>query len=215
MRRVSIILAILMVYAATAGAQTRPAGAAPHDYFAVVDAGVTAGHATGGVFNIDIGKRLNETWDVYLEAGRMTDTRTATMDTDAAVIVAVLGPSATVSAKQPATYGALGARYKVPTTWRVQPYVGVGLGVAKVTRDVAFTVNGNSVNAVLLDTFGVQLGTDLSGSETKALFTFGIGGQIPLRGMAFADVSYRFARMFLSDAGLNTNRVQFGIGVRF
>ena len=215
MRRVSIILAILMVYATTAGAQTRPAGAAPHEYFAVVAAGVTAGHAAGGVFNIDLGKHLNAGWDVYLEAGRMTDTRTATMDTDAAVIVGVLGPSATVSAKQPATYGALGVRYKVPTTWRVQPYVGVGIGAAKVTRSVAFAVNGNNVNSVLLETYGVQLGTDLSGSETKALITFGIGAQIPLRGMAFADVSYRFGRVFLSEAGLNTSRVQFGIGVRF
>ena len=41
-----------------------------------------------------------------------------------------------------------------------------------------------------------------------------VGAQVG-RGRVFVDVSYRFARVFLSDAGLNTNRILFGIGARF
>ena len=216
MKRVSIILAaILVVCATTARAQTPPAGAAPHEFFVAVGGGITAGHAVGALVNVDLGKRLNEGWDVYLEVGRMLDTRTADVDVAAKVITDYLGTSATSTAKQPASYGAIGLRYRVPTGGRVQPYVGVGLGVAKVTRDVNFFVNGANVNAVLLDTYGVQLGTDLSGSETKALVTFSLGAQIPVSDSIFADVSYRFGRVFLADAGLNTSRLQFGIGLRF
>jgi opacity protein-like surface antigen len=145
----------------------------------------------------------------------MLNTRTAGMDTDAKVITDFLGTSATVSVKQPANYGAVGVRYKIPMSGRMQPYAGVGIGLAKVSKNVDFAINGNNVNGVLLDTYGVQLGTDLAGSENKALVTFNVGAQIPLMPSVFADISYRFGRVFLTGAGLSTNRLQFGVGMRF
>jgi opacity protein-like surface antigen len=71
------------------------------------------------------------------------------------------------------------------------------------------------VTSDLLDRFGVQLGGDLLEDETKALVTFGVGARFNVRGNLVADASYRYARIFLSEQGLNTNRLQFGIGVRF
>ena len=215
MNRVSIILAAILVASATTARAQAPGGAAPHGYFAGVDGGFTAGHGAAALVDVDLGKHLNEGWDVYVEVGRMLDTRTADLDTSAKIIAGFLGTSATYTAKQPTNYGAVGVRYKIPMSGRLQPYAGVGIGVAKVTRNVNFLINGTNVNGVLLDTYGVQLGTDLSGSETKALVTFSLGTQIPVSRSLFADLSYRFGRVFLTDAGLNTSRIQFGIGMRF
>ena len=122
------------------------------------------------------------------------------MDSAATVIAAYLtdvsGGAASYEAKQPSTYFDVGMRYKFPTTGRFDPYAEMGIGAAKVSRNVTFTVNGADATAQLLDTFGVQLGSDLSGSETKALVTLGVGARFHLFRPLFGDVSYAMATCF-------------------
>ena len=163
----------------------------------------------------ELGWRADPTWEVFIEGGRMFDTTTAAMDTAATTIARFLGASASFTAKQPANWFDLALRYQVPLSERLQPYVAAGVGAATVSRNVSFFVNGSDVTSQLLDKYGVQLGTDLAGKETKALVTIGIGAQFRLSGALFGDLTYRFGRIFLSEQGLNTNRAQFGIGVRF
>jgi opacity protein-like surface antigen len=140
------------------------------------------------------------------------------MDAAATVIatqfLALGGNTVTFETKQPVSYFDVGLRYKFPTSGRIQPYAALGVGGAKVSRQVAFVVNGADVTAQLVG-LGVQLGGDLSGSEGAGLFTLGAGAQVGLRHRLFVDLSYRYARVFLSDGGLNTNRFQIGIGARF
>lgn len=215
MRRVSIILAAIFVAgAATTQAQT-PASAADKKMYAAVATGITTGHAAGAIVGADVGVRLNEAWDVFIEGGRMVNTVSADTEAAAQVVAKFIGTSTTFTAKQPVNFGTVGLRYKFPVSGRIQPYLGAGVGVAKVTRNVNFAINGNDITPQLLDPYGVALGTDLSGSENKALVTIGAGVQVPIAGPWFAGLSYRFARIFLTDSSLSTSRAQFGVGVRF
>jgi len=83
-----------------------------------------------------------------------------------------------------------------------------------VTRETKFFVNGSDITGQL-PSMGVQLGGDLQGSERGFLFTVGGGARIGLTGQLFADVSYRYGHVSISDGGVNTNRIQFGIGAHF
>ena len=144
----------------------------------------------------------------------MMNTGSSAMDDAAAVIAGFLGAGATYETRQPVNYFDIGARYKFPTSGRVQPYVGLGIGGAKVERITTFAVNGTDVTDQL-PAMGVQLGGDLTGSESGALFMIGGGATVVISGRFFADVSYRYGRVFLSEEGINTNRFQVGIGARF
>ena len=139
----------------------------------------------------------------------------ATSDLDAAAAVVAQFIGGTSKTKQSVGYFDAGLRYVIPTTGRLEPYVSLGVGAAKVTRSATFAVGGSDVPGQLLDRFGVQLGGDLQENETKALVTFGFGTHINVSQRLIGDVSYRYGRIFLSGQGLNTNRLQFGIGVRF
>ena len=125
-----------------------------------------------------------------------------------------LGQGATFEASQPTNYFDIGFWYKFPTTGKYQPYAGIGLGSAGVTRETKFFVNGTDITGQLAS-MGVQLGGDLQGSERGFLFTVGGGARIGLTGQLFADVSYRYGHVSISDGGVNTNRIQFGIGTHF
>jgi opacity protein-like surface antigen len=212
-----VLAGMLVLGAAAAEAQTpltKDAGR-----YAEFTFGATAGHTTGALVGGEFGWPLNLTWDVFFEAGRMFNTKPASMDSSAGVIadylIAVAG-SASYEAKQPATYLDGGVRYKFPPTGRFDPYIEGALGGAHVARNVTFIVNGASQSSQqLLDNYGVQLGTDLSGTETKPILTFGVGSRFRISNSLFGDVSYRYGRIFLAEAGLNTNRLQFGVGLKF
>ena len=214
MRHASIFAAGVLTLSAvtTARAQT-PAADKP--LYAMFTTGATVGHSTGALFGVEAGWRLNSTWEAFIEGGRMLDTATSEMDSAATVIAQFLGASATFTTKQPVTYFDVGVRYKLPIAKRLHPYLAAGVGAANVSRDVAFLVAGNDVTSQLLDQYGVLLGSDLAGKETRALVIVGVGAQMHLIREMFADFSYRYGRIFLSEAGLNTNRAQIGIGIGF
>ena len=210
MRRVPfIVAAMLAIGAASAEAQTPVTG--PYAEFTFGGAG------SGALFGGEVGLSRNS-WDFFFEFGRMQNTKAAAMDAAATVIatqfLATGGKVVTFETRQPINYFDIGARYKFPTSGRVQPYAGLGIGAAKVSRSVTFAVSGTDVTAQL-PAMGVQLGGDLSGSENAALFMLGGGAELAIRGRIFADLSYRYGRVFLSGGGINTNRFQFGIGWRF
>jgi opacity protein-like surface antigen len=205
MRRVSfIVAAILAIGTASAEAQSPVLG--PYAEFTTGVAGSSA--LLGGEVGVS-----RSSWDFFFEFGRMLNTRPSEMETAANLIATALGSGVTAEAKQPVTYFDVGARYKFPTSGRIHPYAGLAIGGAKVSRNVSFALNGNDITDQL-PAMGVQLGGDLSGSEGGALFMLGGGAEIPLQSRFFLDVSYRYAHVWAGD-GVNTNRVQVGIGARF
>jgi opacity protein-like surface antigen len=90
-----------------------------------------------------------------------------------------------------------------------------------VKTSAAFSVSGTDVTGHLLDVYGVQLGNDLASTLTKLFLTVGGGVTVPFKDRYLVDVSYRYGRIFpktsqiQGDTGINTNRIQAGIGVRF
>src|SRR4030095_4913032 len=118
-------------------------------------------------------------------------------------------------------YFDVGVRYKVPYLTKYHPYVGIGLGFGSTTPEVTFTVNGTDVTGQL-DQFGVQLGADLSETQTRPLFVIGGGVVYDFAKRYFIDGTYRYGRTSHAESdsevimeGLNTQRLQIGFGLRF
>jgi opacity protein-like surface antigen len=213
MRRISMTLAAVSVcIAGVAQAQT-PAAPALSRRYAEFAVGPTFGHRSDVSFGVEGGIPINESFDVFAEGGRMRNVSTSDLDAAAAVVAQYIG--GTGSAKQSVGYFDVGVRYLIPTTFQIEPYVSLGVGAAKVTRSATFAVGGTDVTSQLLDRFGVQLGGDLSETETKALLAFGLGAHFNVSKRLIGDISYRYGRIFLVGQGLNTNRLSFGVGVRF
>jgi opacity protein-like surface antigen len=219
MRRLSILLTVLCIgIAASARAQGAAAPGASHTYGEFV-AGPTFGHNSDASFGLEAGfpyKGLH----IFVEGGYMRNVTSASMESAATTLTTAPGSplasaKATFTIKQPLAYIGAGVRYNLPTHGKLDPYVVVGGGGARVTKKAAFFVNGADVTDQLLANFGVLLGADLAGHETKPLIEGGVGTHISLTDRLLADVSYRYARIFLAESGLNTNRLQFGIGMSF
>jgi len=210
MNRVSFIAAAMLALATASAARAQGVVLGPYAEF---QTGLTVGSAVSTFFGGEAGFSTNK-FDIYFEGGKMLNTKSSAMDDAAAQIAAALPPVATFEAKQPTNYFDVGVWYRLPEQGRFRPYAGIGLGSAGVTRETKFFVNGTDVTGQLLAN-GILLGGDLQGSERGFLFTFGGGVKFDLRGQIFADVSYRYGHVSLSDGGVNTNRIQFAVGTHF
>jgi opacity protein-like surface antigen len=176
----------------------------------------TFGNVTSQGYGAEAGFSLGINVQVFGEVMRVNDTATAGLAADAQLIATELARTQSgvgFSAKQPTTFGAGGLRFVFPTTSKVEPYVLVGAGVAQVKKDVTYSVNGSDVTSNLAQ-YGIVLGTDLSGSESKLMLDLGAGVAVPVWSKLVIDFQYRYGRVF-TDEGLNINRAGIGVGVRF
>jgi opacity protein-like surface antigen len=185
----------------------------------------TVGPTFGNASDLSLGGefdwKLGVEWEVFLEAGQMRNVATKNMETSAAVIVNALGGSAAIAQK--ATYVDAGIKYLfVPFGGGYTPYLGVGFGAAQLKKDVTFTIGGSALSeSQLLSQYGVQLGNDLAGESWRPLVMVAVGVSRTFAGRAFLDVSYRYGAVFAktklieNDKMTNTQRLQFGVGVRF
>ena len=205
MRRVSFVVAAMLALGTASAARAQGLVVGPYAQF---QTGFTVGSEVGALFGGEAGFSSN-TFDIYFEGGKMLNTKSSEMDAAAATIAGALG--ATFEAK---LVKATLPRAALITTGRYQPYAGIGLGSAGVTRETKFFVDGTDITGQLPQ-MGVTLGGDLQGDERGFLFTIGGGARFGLTGKVFADVSYRYGHVSLSDESVNTNRIQFGIGAHF
>ena len=87
----------------------------------------------------------------------------------------------------------------------------MGLGLASVKTSTTF---GPSQQTYVL-------GNDFSSTLNKLFLTAGVGVTVPFKSRYLVDISYRYGHIsaktseILDDVGINTNRIQAGIGVRF
>jgi opacity protein-like surface antigen len=211
--RVSI--AAVLVWAslgAPAFAQSPSAGYV--EGFAQASFGNVSSQAYGGEVGVSLGTMVQ----VFGEFAYVKDTASSSLAANAQAIASYL--SATQSnvayhAVQPVTMGAGGIRVPFPASPKLEPYVLIGGGAAQVKKNVSFTVNGTDVTSSLSQApYYVVLGSDLSGSETKAMITLGTGVTWIAWQKLIFDFQYRYGRVF-TDEGLNINRAGVGVGVRF
>ena len=191
-----------------------------HPYSVQGTFGVTLG-PSDRTFSGEFGYRLNREWELFFEAGQMHNV-VGSLTEDRAQIVAneIKGSADPV---ETADFYDGGIKYLlVPFGGGYTPYIGIGGGVAKVTKNVTFSVSGTELTEQQLhDLYGVQLGNDLAGSTTKGLFVVAIGLSRDFAGRGFLNFSYRYGLIFAKtdtidgDEALNTNRLQLGVGFRF
>jgi opacity protein-like surface antigen len=175
------------------------------------------GNVTSQSFGVELGVKVWSTVQVFADVGYTRDTAPAALGTAAQGIAGFLSQTnsgVTFSGKQPVAFGVAGLRYAFASSSKIEPYVLVGGGVAKVKKDVSFAINGTDVTATLPQ-LGVVLGTDLSGSETKPMLSIGVGAAWAAWQHLVVDFQYRYGRVFTSDEGLNISRAGVGLGVRF
>ena len=223
------MVGIALLMAGTVQAQTTPAASGSGGrVYAEVAAGSTFGHVSARSVGGEAGVRLTDAVEVFVEGGRMDNVATADLDARAQIIATFIRGSSSVVQKS--TYVDAGVKYRFPPMGgMVRPYIGVGIGSAKVTRQVSFAVNGTDVTSQLLDRFGIQLGNDLTDAVDKRFVMVTFGAQALFAKHFVVDGSYRYGRILPKacsrntcsegeidgDVGINAQRVQIGVGVRF
>lgn len=196
-----------------ARAQT-PAARPMHGYAEGV-AQSAFGNVTSQSFGGEIGIGVTTSLEVFVDVGHVRDAAPAGLGAGAQRVAGFLAENqsgVTFRAKEPVTFGAAGLRYAISTSGALQPYVLGGMGVARANKDVGFALNGSDVTSTIQQ-HGIALGSDLSGSETKAMLAMGGGLMWPAWQRLIVDLQYRYGRVLTDGRGLNINRV--GVGVRF
>jgi len=189
-------------------------------WYGEVTAAATLGHKSDTSFGGEVGGRLSDLLDVFIEGGHMGNVGNTDLDARAQVIADFLGGTVGTTAYK-MNFFDVGVKYRVMETGRWHPYVGIGIGFANVKPEVRFAVNGTDVTDQL-ESLGVQLGSDLSESHNTFLFVIGAGTTFNFATRYFADLTYRYGRTSEASSdnevliqGLNTQRVQIGVGIRF
>jgi hypothetical protein len=210
-----VLLGITGTAWAQASSMTNQAGTLSSRIHVGAVGGVTFGNVTSSAFGGEIGYRIGESMEVFVEAGRMTDVTSSGAVDAAATIGGFLGKlgqgAATWELKSPANFGAFGVRVLF-SSGGITPYAAVSVGAANLERKSTFALGGKDVTASL-STLGVQLGKDLLGKSNYMLVTAGGGLRVPMGG-AQLDLGLRYGRIF-SDPGTDTFRAYAGLGFRF
>ncbi len=200
--------------AASVSAQT-PTATPGSRFYLELTVGPTLGHKSDKSVGVEAGMVVAEHLEGFLEGGHIGNAATSDFETRGQKIANALG--ANLSSVEKVNYFDVGVRYLVPVMSSVHPYVAVGVGIAHVATETNLTIGGAPVGSD-----AVSLGTDLSGTFTRPLIMFGVGANITFARRFFGDLSYRYGRVSgESDASevvlaaVPTQRLQFGIGVRF
>lgn len=220
MKRFGQLMLAISVAAVGLTGTARAQSSAPEKMSAEFTVGPTFGNKAGVSFGGEFDYKLGTEWEAFFEVGQMSNVAAPFVDDAAQVVAATIGGSADV--KDQATYYNVGLKYLfVPFGGGYLPYVGLGLGAAHVKKDTTFSVNGAELSEQqLLDQYGVQLGADLAGLTTKPMMVIAAGVSRNFMQRYFLDLSYRYGLIFSGDTieddhAINTNRLQFGVGIRF
>jgi opacity protein-like surface antigen len=207
---------VTLAFSGTAGAQTTPAADADRGYAEAVLQS-SFGNVTSQSIGGEAGFTVRPNLQVFIEGGLVRDAATSDIGTAAQQIAGFLSRTQSnvgYSVKQPVTFVAGGVKLLFPTSAALKPYVLAGGGIASVKQDVAFTIGGSDVTSSL-PTYGVTLGSDLSGTFTKPLIQAGAGVMWPVWHQLVIDVNFRYGHIFADDSGINISRAGIGVGVRF
>lgn len=179
------------------------------------------GNVTSQNFGVEAGVGIMRRLQVFVEFGRTRDVSPAELGQAAQVIAGYLSQTQSnvaFTVKQPATIFSAGLRYTIVpaggSTGRVRPYVMGGVGLARMNKNVAFTIAGSDVTTTLTQ-YGVVLGTDLTGDSSSAMILGGGGAMITLYKQLVFDVQLRLGRILAEDQGITLGRVGGGIGFTF
>jgi hypothetical protein len=230
-RRVPFLLALISVFGialpATAQTPAPPSGSTTNTSTAapIVNLWYIGGATGVGVVdsasaegNIEAGMRIWKNLDLLIEGGYAGNLATRREEDHAATIAGLIqatqGSPVTSSLRVPSSYAAFGARWVFESTGRYRPYVLLSVGGASVNLKPKFVLNGADVTGSL-STFGITLGSDLSGSYRPSAVGGGVGILMPLGRKWYFDGSIRLLSVNTAVQRTNLSRLSFGMGRRF
>lgn len=206
-----------IAFGRVAGAQAPGAADAGKGYAEVV-AQSSFGNVTSQNYGGEFGYTVAPNVQVFVEVGHTRNVATTEIGLAAQTIAGALSQTQSnvgYSVKQPVTFGVGGVKYLLPLNGqRLLPYAMAGFGAARVTQDARFTVGGADVTGSLAQ-YGIVLGSDLSGSFTKPMFTLGGGIAYPVWQSMILDFQFRYGHVFASGQSINSSRAGLGVGLRF
>jgi len=213
------LTAAVLVLSSAAQAQTAaPAGGGPgHGYVEGV-AQSAFGNVTSQSYGVEVGFTVAPQLQIFGEAGQTRNVAPSSLGAAAQLMAGALAQTQSnvnFTAREPAVLVDAGVKYLFGAAGsKAVPYLLAGFGVARVTRDVTFTVGGTDVTTNLQQ-FAITLGTDLSGASTRPMMVFGVGVTYPIWRQVGIDAQFRFGRIFAEEQAINSSRLGLGIGVRF
>lgn len=179
--------------------------------------GFAAVQNVGGLVGVEAGYQINRNIEVDAEGFWMQDAVTrARLDAAtglATYLTSSLGKATTAVVKAPTTFGGAGLKFYIPMDGAVHPYVTVGGGVARVVLTPTITVAGADVTSSL-STYGVTLGSDLTGVMTKAAINGGFGVRFDRNQLAI-DLGLRLTSIQTDGQKTNVLRAHVGFGYKF
>ncbi len=198
----------VLVTSIALGGVARAQGAAPaapattpdKGYIEVVGQSAT-GNVTSQSFGVEAGVTIRPRLHVFVEAGRTNDVSPQALGTAAQRIAGSLAQtlsSVAFTVKEPATFVAAGIRYSLlpPGDSRIQPYVMGGYGLARLQKNVRFSVGGTDVTDNLQQApYYVTLGTDLTGSSSSGMLVAGGGVAVPVLSHLLFDLQFRLGHI--------------------
>jgi len=201
--------------AAAAGAQTAAAMGERGYVEAVAESAFS--NVTSQSYGAEIGVTVQPSLQVFGSFGNMRNVATDELSTSAQTIASALSQlqsgSVSFTAKEPATFFVGGLRYRFAVASpNLKPYVSGGVGIASVTKDVKFFINGSDASSILPQY--VTLGSDVSGSESKLMFTLGGGVVWPAWRQLIVDLHYVYSHIS-TDTPISVSRAGVGLGVKF
>jgi hypothetical protein len=227
MRLLFSVMVGTLALGGVAGAQTRTQSAAPaatptadKGYVEVV-AQSSTGNVTSQSFGIEAGVAIVPRLMVFVEAGKTNDVSPQALGTAAQRIAGSLSQTLSnveFTVKEPATFVAAGIRYSLlpPSDSRIHPYVMGGFGMARLKKNVRFSVGGTDVTDNLQQApYYVTLGTDLTGTSSSGMVVAGGGVMMPVVTRLVFDFQVRVGRILAEDEGITVIRVGAGVGIRF
>jgi hypothetical protein len=220
MRSAAAVLLGTLALGGVAHAQSSTAAAEERGYVEAVGHS-SFGNVTSQSFGAEAGFTVLPRVQVIVEAGRTNDVSPASLGAAAQLIAGSLSQTvsnAAFTVKEPAAFFDAGVRFMLlgAGDGRVRPYVMAAVGVARLQKNVRFTVGGTDVTDALPQApYYVTLGTDLSGSASSAMIVGGGGVVVPLWKQLVFDVQVRIGRILADEEAITVGRVGGGIGVRF
>jgi len=223
MKRCVLVAMISLGTLCLGAASARAQAGSDAKMYAELTAGPTLGHKSDTSIGGEFGWRLKPALDLIVEVGHIGNAATTDFDDRGTKIANALSTAANVvtsSGFEKVNYFDVGVRYRFTTPRpRVHPYVALGLGIGHVTTETDFAVNSTVVTA---ESLGIQLGGDLAGSFTRPFLMIGFGANLDFGSRYFADLSYRYGRVAGQSTDseselepVSTQRLQFGVGIRF
>jgi len=205
---------------AQGGAPAAPAAIADKGYVEIVGQSAT-GNVTSQSFGVEAGVAISSRLMVFVEAGKTNDVSPQALGTAAQRIAGSLSQTLSnveFTVKEPATFVDAGIRYSLlpPGESRIRPYVMGGYGIARLQKNVRFSVGGTDVTDNLTQPpYYVTLGTDLTGTASSGMLMGGGGVTVPVVTRLQFDFQVRVGHILAEDEAITVFRVGAGIGIRF